>query len=212
VAAARAALRAESGADIEVTFVESWFDHPLFIEAQAAHVMTALGRLPEAVRGAARLVCTAHSIPTAMAARSQYREQLAATAKLVAREAGIADWTLVYQSRSGRPDDPWLEPDICDYLRQAKADGLGAVVICPIGFVCDHIEVLYDLDQQAADVSREVGLPMTRAETVNDDPRFLDMMFDVVQRTVRRYATGRPLPIAPLPSPVPAAAGRPSRP
>jgi ferrochelatase len=213
VAAARATLRAESGADIEVTFVESWFDHPLFIEAQAAHVTTALARLPEAVRGAARLVCTAHSIPTSMAARSRYREQLAATATLVAREAGIAEWTLVYQSRSGRPEDPWLEPDVCDYLRRAKADGLAAAVICPIGFVCDHIEVLYDLDQQAADVSREIGLPMTRAETVNDDPRFLDMMFDVVQRTVRRYATGRPLPIAPLPSPVPAPApaGRPTR-
>ncbi len=211
VAEARAALRAESGGDVEVTFVESWFDHPLFIDVQARHVTTALARLPEAVRGAARLVCTAHSIPTPMAARSLYREQLTATARLVAREAGMADWTLVYQSRSGRPEDPWLEPDICDHLRRAKGEGLAAAVICPVGFVCDHIEVLFDLDQQAADVCREIGLPMARAETVNDDPQFLDMMFDVVRRTMRRYATGRPLPIAPMPSPVPASPARPER-
>jgi ferrochelatase len=211
VADARAALRAESGADVEVTFVESWFDHPLFIEAQAAHVTTALARLPEAVRGAAQLVCTAHSIPTSMADRSLYREQLTATARLVAREAGLGDWALVYQSRSGRPQDPWLEPDVCDHLRRARADGLAAAVICPVGFVCDHIEVLYDLDQQAAAVCRELGLPMMRAETVNDDPRFLDMMFDVVQRTLRRYTTGRPLPIVAIPSaaPVAPAPGRP---
>lgn len=212
VAEARAALRAESGAEFEVTFVESWFDHPLFIDVQARHVTAALARLPEDVRGAARLVCTAHSIPTAMAARSRYREQLTATARLVAREAGMADWALVYQSRSGRPEDPWLEPDVCDHLRAAKAEGLAAAVICPVGFVCDHIEVLFDLDQQAADVCREIGLPMSRAETVNDDPGFLDMMCDVVQRTVRRYATGRPLPIAPLPAPAATPPARPSRP
>ena len=92
----------------------------------------------------------------------------------------MRDWALVYQSRSGRPGDPWLEPDVCDYLRQARADGLAAAVLCPIGFVCDHIEVLYDLDREAAEVCREIGLPMARAEAVNDDPLFLDMMADVV--------------------------------
>jgi ferrochelatase len=112
------------------------------------------------------------------------------------------DWTLVYQSRSGRPEDPWLEPDVCDYLRRSHARGLEAAVLCPIGFVCDHIEVLYDLDREAADVARELGLALTRAESVNDDPRFLDMMADVVLRTMDRYP-GRPLPIAPLPVPSP---------
>jgi ferrochelatase len=132
-----------------------------------------------------------------MADASRYREQLRESARLVAEAAGMREWAVVYQSRSGRPEDPWLEPDICDYLRQERAAGLNAVVVCPIGFVCDHIEVLYDLDRQAVDVSREIGLLMTRAESVNDDPLFLDMMADVVLATMRRYSSGRPLPIAP---------------
>ena len=195
VAAARAALRDGGHHDIDVTYVGSWFDHPLFVAANAAHVREALQRLPEGLRPSARLVCTAHSIPMPMAECSRYREQLLETARLVAEEAGMREWALVYQSRSGRPEDPWLEPDVCDYLRRARTEGLAAAVLCPIGFVCDHIEVLYDLDREAADVCREIELPMARAESVNDDPRFLDMMADVVLTTIRRYETGQPLPI-----------------
>jgi ferrochelatase len=195
VTAARVELRRE-GHDVEVTFVGSWFDHPLFVSANAAHVREALARLPESLRSGARLVFTAHSIPAEMASRSRYEAQLRTSAALVAQEAGIPDWALVYQSRSGRPGDPWLEPDICDYLRQERSTGLEAAVVCPIGFVCDHIEVLYDLDREAADVCNEIGLAMTRAEAVNDDPLFLDMMSDVVLQTIARYRTGRPLPIA----------------
>jgi ferrochelatase len=194
VIAARDELRRD-GQDVGVTYAGSWFDHPLWIAANAAHVREALMRLPEALRAEARLVFTAHSIPTTMAERSRYQEQLNTSATLVAAEAGIEDWALVYQSRSGRPGDSWLEPDVSDYLRQARKDGLRAAVICPIGFVCDHIEVLYDLDREAADVCREIGLEMTRAEAVNDDPRFLDMMADVVMTTIRRYERGRPLPL-----------------
>jgi ferrochelatase len=194
VIAARDELRRD-GQDVGVTYAGSWFDHPLWIAANTAHVREALMRLPEALRAEARLVFTAHSIPTTMAERSRYQEQLNTSATLVAAEAGIEDWALVYQSRSGRPGDPWLEPDVSDYLRQARKDGLRAAVICPIGFVCDHIEVLYDLDREAADVCREIGLEMTRAEAVNDDPRFLDMMADVVMTTIRRYERGRPLPL-----------------
>ena len=193
VAAARAELA--GGADIDVTYVGSWFDHPLFVAANAAHVREALQRLPDGVRSSARLVCTAHSIPLPMAERSLYRQQLEQTARLVAHDAGIADWALVFQSRSGRPQDPWLEPDICEYLRGEQQEGLKAAVVAPIGFVCDHIEVLYDLDTAAAEVCREIGLPMARAEAVNDDPLFLDMMADVVLKIVRRYDSGRPLPI-----------------
>ena len=195
VAAARAELRAATGADIDVTYVGSWFNHPQFIAANAAHVREAQGRLPEAVRSSARLVCTAHSIPASMAERSRYREQLQETARLVARDAGLADWAVVYQSRSGRPEDPWLEPDVCEYLRHERQAGLAAAVISPVGFVCDHIEVLYDLDREAADVCQEIGLPMVRAEAVNDDPLFVDMMADVVLKTIARYAAGRPLPL-----------------
>ena len=130
-----------------------------------------------------------------MAESSLYREQLTTSAQLVAEKAGIEQWALVYQSRSGRPQDPWLEPDVCEYLRSEHAAGLQAAIICPVGFVCDHIEVLYDLDREAAEVCAGLGLPMARAEAVNDDPLFLDMMADVVLRTIRRYETGRALPI-----------------
>jgi ferrochelatase len=194
VAAARAELRGE-GHDVDVTFVGSWYDHPQFIAANAAHVRAAIDRLPPDVRGSARLVFTAHSIPTTMAATSRYEAQLQESARLVASAVAVRDWALVYQSRSGRPGDPWLEPDVCDYLRREKAAGLAAVVLCPIGFVCDHVEVLYDLDREAAAVCRELGLPMARAETVNDDPVFLDMMTDVVLRTIRQFS-GRALPLS----------------
>ena len=195
VADARSALRTDAGADIDMTFVDSWFDHPLFAEANARHVRTALTALPAGLRGAARLVFTAHSIPVPMAESSRYREQLLESARLAAEQAGISDWALVYQSRSGRPGDPWLEPDVCTYLRSEHGASLEAVVLCPIGFVCDHIEVLYDLDHEAAAVCRDLGLPMVRAEAVNDDPAFVEMMADVVLRTIRRYERGRPLRI-----------------
>lgn len=196
VSAARAALRDATGGDVEITYVDSWFDHPLFIEANVRNIRLALQRLPETVRDAARLILTAHSIPLGMAESSQYREQLQETARLVAERAGVKNWAVVYQSRSGRPSDPWLEPDVCAYLREEHARGLQAVVISPIGFVCDHIEVLYDLDREAADVCRDIGLPLARAQTVNDDPLFLEMMTDVVLRTIRRYEHGRPLAVA----------------
>jgi len=201
VADARAALRADGLPDVEVTYVDSWFDHPLFIETNAAHVTTALDRLPADRRAGARLIFTAHSVPLSMADGSLYREQLTAGAARVAEQAGVHDWALVYQSRSGRPEDPWLEPDICDYLRTAQATGLRAAVICPIGFVCDHVEVLWDLDVEAAAVCHELDIAMARAEAPNADPRFVDMMTDLVLRTVARYRTRRPLPLAPLPRP-----------
>ena len=194
VADARAELRKATGSDVNVTYVKSWFDHPLFIEANASHVREALWRLPTNLRMSARLVFTAHSIPAPMAEASRYEDQLSASAAAVAEAVGLT-WALVYQSRSGRPSDPWLEPDVCEYLRREKAAGLEAAILCPIGFVCDHIEVLYDLDREASGVCRDIGLPMVRAAAVNDDPLFLDMMADVVLDTLAWYEGGRPLPI-----------------
>jgi len=205
VTAAREELRRTRGGDIAVTYVPSWYTHPLFIDTNARHVKAALDRLPADLRGAARIVFTAHSIPTPMADACRYREQLRESARAVAERAGH-EWALVYQSRSGRPGDPWLEPDVCDYLRQEHAAGLKGVVLCPLGFVCDHVEILYDLDYEAAHVCAEIGLAMTRAASVNDDPLFIDMMADVVLGTMRRY-TGTPLPIVSDP-----ATARPSRP
>jgi protoporphyrin/coproporphyrin ferrochelatase len=193
VASAQDALQKEGG-HVEITFVESWFDHPLFIAANASHLRDAVNRLPADVRTSARIVFTAHSIPKPMADASQYQRQLAVSCATIAEQVGL-EWELVYQSRSGRPQDPWLEPDVCDYLRRECSRGLAAAVICPVGFICDHIEVLYDLDREAADVCASIGLPMVRAAAVNDDPLFLDMMADVVLRTMRRYQSGRPLPI-----------------
>lgn len=183
--------------DVEVTFVDDWNVHPGFIGTNARHVREALDRLPEAVRSKARVVFTAHSIPESMTGAARYQLQLQQSSRAVAEQLGWTNWSLVYQSRSGRPEDPWLGPDVCDYLKAEHANGLEAVVLCPIGFVCDHIEVLYDLDSEAADVCAELGLPMTRAEAVNDDPAFLDLIGDVVLTTWKRYEHGRPLTIAP---------------
>jgi ferrochelatase len=179
--------------DVSVTYVGDWHRHDRFIEANARNVRAALDTLPAQVRSAARLVYTAHSIPVAMAGAARYRVQLLESSQLVAERLGVADWALVFQSRSGRPEDPWFEPDVCHYLRAERARSLAAAVICPIGFVCDHIEVLYDLDTVAARVCRDIGLPMARAATVNDDPLFLEMMADEVLKTWDRYRTGRPL-------------------
>jgi ferrochelatase len=192
---ARQSLRDQGMSDIEVTYVPGWHTHDGFVAANADHVRAAREKLPESLRHSARLIFTAHSIPVEMARRSKYAEQLLDSAREVARATGSPDWTLVYQSRSGRPQDPWLEPDICDYLRAARDEGLEAAILCPIGFLCDHVEVLYDLDREAAQVASEIGLVITRAEAVNDDPRFIDMMADVVMSAVRRYASGRALPL-----------------
>ncbi len=193
---ARRSVTASGVADVEMTYAHGWHAHERFIEANARHVLEALARLPGDAAAHARVIFTAHSIPERMAQTSRYREQLEETAGKVAARAGRADWALVYQSRSGRPQDPWLGPDICEYLRTVQSQGVEAVVLSPIGFVCDHIEVLYDLDTEAAAVARELGMAFARAESVNDDPIFLDMMADVVLTVVRRYSTGRPLALA----------------
>jgi ferrochelatase len=189
----------ESGArDVEVTYAQGWHTHDKFIEANAQHVREALATLPGDAAARAHIIFTAHSIPEQMAVVSRYREQLHETSTQIASRLGRTDWALAYQSRSGRPQDPWLEPDICDYLRASHAAGLEAAVVSPIGFLCDHIEVLYDLDTEAAAVARELGLKFALAEAVNDDPLFLDVMADVVLTAVHRYISGRPLLVGAL--------------
>jgi ferrochelatase len=190
---AQAAVRAGGSASPEVIYVGDWYEHPGFIEANADHVRAAFETLPDDLRGRARLVFTAHSIPVSMAQQYPYEAQLQATARLVAAAAGRSDWTLVFQSRSGRPGDPWLEPDVCDYLRAERQKGLDAVVLCPVGFLCDHVEVLYDLDVEAAEACREAGIAMARAQAVNAHPRFIDALAGAVADTWTRYTGGIPL-------------------
>ncbi len=192
---ALAAASARGAHPIDVVYVGDWHEHPGFIDANVDHVQRAFAQLPEALRERARLVFTAHSIPIAMARQYPYEAQLQASASRIAAAAGRADWALVYQSRSGRPGDPWLEPDVCDYLQAEREKGLDAAVLCPVGFLCDHVEVLYDLDVEAADTCRKSGIAMARAEAVNVHPRFIDALADAVAETWQRYAGGRPLPV-----------------
>jgi protoporphyrin/coproporphyrin ferrochelatase len=206
VAEARRAVVERGLPDVKVTFVADWHAHPAFIAANADNVIAAVRRLPESTRAGAQLIFTAHSIPVSMAERYPYRQQYEETARLVAEAVATNAPELaprlphatVYQSRSGRPDDPWLGPDINEYLRERRAGGLEAAILCPAGFICDHVEVLYDLDVEAADVCREIGLQMVRAQAVDDHPRFIEMMAEVVLAVCRRYERGRPLEVVAL--------------
>jgi len=190
---ARSTLRARGLPDVAVTYVSDWHEHPGFITANADHVREAIARLPRDVQQSARVVFTAHSIPLPMAARYPYERNLQAAARLVADAVGRSDWALVYQSRSGRPEDPWLGPDVVEYLRAEHGSGLRAVVLCPIGFLCDHVEVLYDLDVEAAEACRRMGLAMARASAVNVHPRFIDALADAVFDVWERYRRGVPI-------------------
>jgi ferrochelatase len=161
--------------------------------------------LPEDLRPRAEVVFTAHSIPESMAARYPYQSQFEESSRLVMEQIARLEphppssYRTVYQSRSGRPEDPWLGPDIGETIRDLGGRRAPAAIVAPIGFVCDHVEVLYDLDIEAAEVARELQLPFVRALGVNDHPRFLDMLADVVLQVRRRYAQTRPLELVPQP-------------
>lgn len=166
--------RAEVGEGApEIHKLRKFYNHPLFIEAQADRVRAALAELP-----GAEVIYTAHSIPVSMAETSDYVKQLEESCRLVSETLGLANWRLVYQSRSGPPSQPWLEPDIGKVLRET---GPGSkVVVAPIGFVSDHMEVLYDLDTEAQAIAAERGLHMVRAGTVGVHPKFLAMIRELI--------------------------------
>jgi ferrochelatase len=179
IEAARAAVGPAAPA---VDKLRVFYNHPGFIEPMIDRTIEAVARLPEALRDEATLVFTAHSIPYSMATGCRYELQLREASRLVAAGSGRSDWTLVYQSRSGPPTQPWLGPDVCEYLRQAKAKGqVKAAVLVPIGFLSDHMEVLYDLDHEAKEVCQEIGLPMERAGTVGAHPRFARMIRQLIE-------------------------------
>jgi protoporphyrin/coproporphyrin ferrochelatase len=161
--------------------LRAFYNHPGFVEPIAENVTRALQQIPKERRDAVHLVFTAHSIPSVMADTCRYVAQLEETSQLVAEAVGRTDWELVYQSRSGPPSQPWLEPDICDHLRLIAATRtVNDVVIVPIGFVSDHMEVLYDLDTEARQVCQELGVNMVRAATVGTHPNFIRMIRDLV--------------------------------
>ncbi|HLM25270.1 MAG TPA: ferrochelatase [Pyrinomonadaceae bacterium] len=150
-----------------------FYNHPLFIEANVDNVRAVWNH-------SAHLVFTAHSIPESMAKNCDYAAQLAETGSLIARALNIENWDLVYQSRSGSPSQPWLGPDVSDHLRALALAGVKDVVVAPIGFVSDHMEVVYDLDYEAQKVAQELGMNMVRARTAGTHPAFVKMIRELV--------------------------------
>jgi ferrochelatase len=173
-----------------VEFVDPFFDHPLFIEALAARLRQSLDAAGTAGRSDVAVLFTAHSVPVAMSEESDYERSLRRTAESVARAAGIARWRLVYQSRSGSPSERWLEPDVCEALPALPAEGVREVMVAPIGFVSDHVEVLYDLDIQARAAARRTGLTFHRVPTAGGHPLFGRLLLTLVRDRAARE-TGR---------------------
>lgn len=166
-----------------------FYNHPGYIAACAGRLTEALGQLSASARPSATVVFTAHSIPMAMAQHSAYATQLKDTAELVARAAGASQWRLAYQSRSGSPHVPWLEPDILEALETLKREGAPGVVVQPIGFLSDHMEVLHDLDIEAAARAEALGLPYVRAATVGTHPAFVRMIRQLIEERVMASPT-----------------------
>jgi len=165
----------------EVDKLRAFFNHPGFIDATVERVRDALKTVPRDAQNNVKIVYTAHSIPVSMANSSDYVKQLEEVRRLVSEALGHENHELVYQSRSGAPGQPWLEPDILDYLREVKAKNLAsAVVLAPIGFISDHMEVLYDLDVEARQLCDSLGLAMTRAKTVGVHPKFIGMIRELI--------------------------------
>lgn len=161
--------------------IRVFFNHPGFVHPMARNLLSSLEKLPADVdRSRVMVFFTAHSIPLSMAESSKYVPQLEESAKLVAERAGVTNWQLVYQSRSGPPTQPWLEPDVCDAIRERVEAGFRHFVVVPIGFVSDHMEVLYDLDEEAATLCRELNVTMHRAATVGTNPEFVGMVRELI--------------------------------
>jgi len=162
----------------EIDKIRVFFNHPGFVNPMARNVQNAINSIGNKTRGT--VLFTAHSIPLSMADSSDYCKQLQEASRLVAERANISDWKLVYQSRSGPPSQPWLVPDICDAIRDLHEQGETSVVVAPIGFISDHMEVLFDLDTEAADLCKSLDMKMARANTAGTDPEFVRMIRDLI--------------------------------
>lgn len=167
----------------ELVKLRQYFDHPLFVEMFADAISDAAQTLPEDLRPGARLVFTAHSIPLRAASRcgtDLYERQVRYASRLVAAAAGYRDFDVVWQSRSGPPQVPWLEPDVGDHLDVLAGQGIKAVIACPIGFVADHIEVVWDLDNELAEQAGAAGVALARASTPNAQRRFAELVVGLI--------------------------------
>ena len=178
--------RAEIGEQApEVDYCAGWHDHPLFIQSWTERIAATLPRLSAERRQSTPIIFSAHSLPVAMAARSPYEAQLRDTARLIANSLNCSRWLIAYQSRSGRPSDLWLEPDIETAIRKLAGEGHNAVVVAPIGFVSDHVEVLYDLDIEARKIAEDLSMQFHRVCCPNDDPTFIRMIADIIAQHLK---------------------------
>lgn len=184
IARARAAVGEQAP---ELVKLRQFYDHPLFVEANSDAIRHAYRQLEEPVRESARLVCTAHSIPIKADEQQGpdgkpewYSRQVHTAARLVAESLGIEGYDVVWQSRSGPPQVPWLEPDIVDHIEALHGAGTEAVVVSPIGFVSDHLEVVWDLDNEAREKAEELGMGFARAATAGTDPRFAELIVELI--------------------------------
>jgi ferrochelatase len=166
-----------------VTYLEPFFADPAFVRAQAETIREALASLDRTFFDGVRVIFTAHSIPTATP--GSYADDFARASRLVAEELALPDWGIAYQSRSGSPQTPWLGPDVRDEIRALPASGVTDAILVAIGFLCDHVEVLYDLDIDAAGIATEAGVRLVRAETMNARPAFISVLADHVARALR---------------------------
>ncbi len=157
------------------------YNHPLFIEANSDNVKAAIANIPADELTQTKLLFTAHSIPMGMANSCAYQTQLTETSRLIAKSVGMENWELVYQSRSGPPNQPWLEPDVCDYIQSLAGKEIKNVVILPVGFLSDHMEVMFDLDTEAKEACDEHGLQLFRVPTVGVHPKFVTMIRELIE-------------------------------
>lgn len=180
----RAREEAGKGAP-EIDKLRVFYNHPGFIEAMVHRTQEALDQIPETRRNQAHILYSAHSIPLAMASGCQYEAQLQESARLVSERLGEHQWNLVYQSRSGPPQQPWLEPDVCDFISEmGEKNEVQDIVIIPIGFVSDHMEVLFDLDTEAKEAGEKHGINVVRAKTVGVHPRFITMIRELIEERI----------------------------
>ncbi len=176
-----AKARAAVGEDAPVIDrIRMYYNHPGFIEPNIEHLRAALAQIPPESEAKARVIFTAHSLPLSMAQSCAYVAQLQEAAQLVAQGAGITDYDIVYQSRSGPSHQLWLEPDILDHLDELHKASVQDVVILPLGFISDHMEVLYDLDTEALQLAEHLGMNLVRAATVGTHPRFIEMIRELI--------------------------------
>ncbi|MFK7769040.1 MAG: ferrochelatase [Mariniblastus sp.] len=165
----------------EVHKVRMSFNHPSYIAASTSRVQDAFDEIAEDRRSETRFVFTAHSIPMSMAEGCKYSTQLNETCRLIMESIGDYSWKLVYQSRSGPPTQPWLDPDVCDYIEELKSEtDVKDIVVMPVGFVSDHMEVMFDLDTEAKEVCDKLGINMARAKSVGIHPEFVSMVRELV--------------------------------